>query len=233
MNYVVLQVESQFGIVVRDSDAEEIHTMGDLYNFVLTKVGQRPQHVCISSATFYRLRRALGNLFGVPRGNVRTTSRLEDLIPIQDRKKHWQRLCAVISGESLSSPRRPKWLTRSLAIAWIASFMTAVALGAVSYETGLPPSLWAAITGLAVGLSFLILWVGYRLTTAWEICIPPSCRTVRDIVYVLVGHGKACVVSNEHRPSGEEIWNVLCGIVGDEVDIQPKSLTKASHPWSP
>src|SRR5882724_1946491 len=107
--HVLLQVESQLGIVVRDRAAEEIRTMDQLLNFVLSKVGERPQNICVSSAAFYRLRRALGDLFGVPRECVRTNSHLEELVPLQDRQWHWPRLCKSVAHQGLSPLRGPGW----------------------------------------------------------------------------------------------------------------------------
>jgi len=230
---VFLQVQRKFGVTIGWNEFEKIKKMGDLHSLVLDKVGRRPQHVCVSSATFYRLRRVLGDLFGVPREYVRTTSPLEDFVPLQDRDHHWRRLCAALAVEELSSVRPPRWTDSLPLMAWATSIAMVFLLGVELHQVGLSPLLSANLVAIGIVLSFLVAWACYRLRNHLKTIIPPSCKTVRDMVYAMVGHGQKRVVSDEFRPRDTEIWSILCGIVGDEFDLQPSSLTLASHPWSP
>jgi hypothetical protein len=231
---VFLQVQRKFGVTIGWNEFEKITKMGDLHSLVLDKVGRRrPQHVCVSSATFYRLRRVLGDLFGVPREYVGTTSPLEDFVPLQDREQHWQRLCAALAVEGLSSVRPPGWTDSLPLMAWATCIAMVFLLGVELYQSGVSPLLSANLVAIGIALSFLVAWACYRLRNHLKTRIPPSVKTVRDMVYSMVGHGQERLVSDEHRPSDAETWSVLCGIVGDEFDVQPSSLTLASHPWSP
>jgi hypothetical protein len=78
--------------------AGKIRTMGQLYDFVFARFARGQAQVCVTSAAFYRLRRALGEVCGVPRERVRPRARLEDLVPPQDRPRAWQQLQARLGG---------------------------------------------------------------------------------------------------------------------------------------
>jgi hypothetical protein len=176
----------------------------------------------------------LGEEFGIPRDRVRTTSRLEEFVPLQGRNRHWQKFCAALGDTGLPAPRRPWWLRQLLDMAFLISGALPMTFGGILYKLGgYPPALWGTLLAIGIPLAILVRWAGNRLTTEWEICIPPSCRTIRDVVYSIVGRRQGPVVSENDRPSDAEIWSMLCGIVGDEFDTQPTSLSKTSHPWSP
>lgn len=55
---LVIEVEESFGISIGDEDAPGIVTVGDLFEYVLERVGSRPT-LCLTSLAFYRLRRAI------------------------------------------------------------------------------------------------------------------------------------------------------------------------------
>ncbi len=146
---------------------------------------------------------------------------------------HWRRLCAALGVEGLSSVRPPRWTDSLPLMAWATSIAMVFLLGVELHQVGLSPLLSANLVAIGIVLSFLVAWACYRLRNHLKTIIPPSCKTVRDMVYAMVGHGQKRVVSDEFRPRDTEIWSILCGIVGDEFDLQPSSLTLASHPWSP
>ncbi|HZY84774.1 MAG TPA: hypothetical protein VFE78_08080, partial [Gemmataceae bacterium] len=111
---VVMEIEEKFGLTLPDEEAERIRSMGQLYDFVHARVARGQAQVCVTSAAFYRLRRALGEVCGVPRACVRTRARLEDLLPLADRQRHWQELQARLGNLYLPPLRRPAWLARRI-----------------------------------------------------------------------------------------------------------------------
>jgi hypothetical protein len=229
---VMDQVECKFRVRISWREFEEAKTMGGLHRLILDKVGRREQQVCVSSATFYCLRRALGEVLGIPRKRVRTNSRMEEFFPVRDRKRHWQHFCAAMDKGHLPGPRRPGWLTNLLHYAFAIGVMVPMFTGGTLHELGYSPWLWGTLLALGIPMGILVLRVAKRLTTRKEICFAPNCKTVRDVVYTLVGQGANPVVSYGLRPNDAEIWDILCGIVGDEFDAQPTSLTLDSHPWA-
>src|SRR5262249_35652512 len=138
LDELVMQIEEKFGITINENDEQEVRTVGDLYAFVLGKIGRGQEQVCVTSMTFHRLRRALGELFGVPRARVRTATRLEDLVPRRGRRRNWEQLGASLGVGSLPPLRRPSWLARSLDIAVIVGLLLPVCSAIVLHELGQP-----------------------------------------------------------------------------------------------
>jgi hypothetical protein len=234
---MVMQVEEKFGLTIPDEEAEKIRTMGQLYDYVFARVARGQAQVCVTSAAFYRLRRALGEVCGVPRERVRTRARLEDLVPLPDRNRHWQELRARLSNLHLPPLRRPAWMVKrieqvSTVILFTLSlcgFVPGLLLVALGYSPNLL-LLFVVVAG-AGGLvgACLVRRAGYRRTERYAVHIPPACATVRDMVYTLVSrHPAAPMVSDTARASNKEIWGTLCAIVGGEFDRPLDSFTRES-----
>jgi hypothetical protein len=235
---VVMAVEKTFGITIPDREAEKILTMGQLYDYVYAHVARGQAQVCVTSAAFYRLRRALGEVCRVPRERVRPRARLEDLVPLDDRPRHWQELRARLGNLYLPPLRRPAWLARRLeAVSVMPLFLAAlcsIVLLAVLGNTpaGFFVAMFAVLGCPVVGIAgmFLVCRVACRRTERYAVHIPPGCDTVRDTVYALVsGHLAAPLVSDTERASDKEIWGTLCAIVGGEFDRPPNSFTRACN----
>jgi hypothetical protein len=234
---VVMDIEERFGITIADEEAEKIRTMGQLYDFVLARVARGQAQVCVTSAAFYRLRRALGEVCGVPRGRVRPRARLEQLVPLADRPRYWQELRARLSDLHLPGLRRPAWLVRRIEAASLVPLFLAVlgsmALVAVLGHTPAGPLvailvvLGCPLVGI-VGM-FAVCRAACRRTEHYAVHIPAACATVRDTVYTLVSrHPAAPMVSETARASNKEIWGTLCAIVGGELQRPADSFTRGS-----
>ncbi|HKB37229.1 MAG TPA: acyl carrier protein [Gemmataceae bacterium] len=232
---VVMAVEEKFGVTIPDEEAEKICTMGQLYDFVLAHVVRGRAQVCVTSAAFYRLRRALGEVCGVPRERVRPRARLEDLVPFFDRPRYWQELQARLSDLRLPPLRRPAWLVRwidalSLVPLFLAVLVTVVLIGVLGQTPAALLVLILALPGCPVvgfvGM-FLVCQAACRRTERYAVHIPPACATIRVMVYSLVsGRPAAPMVSDAARASDKEIWGALCAIVGCEFDRPPDSFTR-------
>src|SRR5439155_1752995 len=98
--------------------------------------GLVPEGVCLSSATFYRARRALCAQFGLERRSVTPSSSLEELIPAQGRRDHWQRFCAALGPFDLPGLQRPRWLRIALASGYLGLFLTGLLCGLVAFFRG-------------------------------------------------------------------------------------------------
>jgi hypothetical protein len=234
---VVMGVEEKFGITIPDEEAEKIRTMGQLYDYVLARVARGQAQVCVTSLAFYRLRRALGEVCGVPRERVRPQARLEDLVPLPDRPRHWQELRARLSNLHLPRLRRPAWLNRRIEVAsamplFLAVLCAIVLISVLAHTPAAPLAVVFAVFGCPfVGITgmFLVCRVACRRTEQYAVEIPPACATVRDMVYALVSaHPAAPMVSDAARASDKEVWGTLCAIVGGELDRPPDSFTRES-----
>jgi hypothetical protein len=234
---VVMGIEETFGLTIPDEEAEQIRTMGQLEDYVRARVVRGQEQVCVTSAAFYRLRRALGEVCGVPRERVRPQARLEDLVPLPDRPRAWHELQARLGGLHLPPLRRPAWLARRLeALSLVPLYLMAVGtivLTALFSHTPAGPlvATFGVIGCPVVGIAgmFLVCRVACRRTQQYAVHLPPTCATVRDLVYALVSGPSALrLVSDTTRASDKEIWGTLCAIVGGELDRPPDSFTRAT-----
>jgi hypothetical protein len=234
---VVMAVEKAFGITIPDREAEKILTMGQLYDYVFARVARGQAQVCVTSAAFYRLRRALGEVCRVPRERVRPGSRLEDLVPLDDRPRHWQELQARLGNLYLPRLRRPAWLARRLEAAsavplFLAAFCGIVLMALLGHtQVGPLIAIFTVVGCPVVGIAgmFLVCRVACRRTERYAVYLPPGCATVRDTVYALVsGHPADPVVSDTVRAGDKEIWGTLCAIVGGEFDRPPDGFSRDS-----
>ena len=63
---IVLRVEKTFGVDLPDAELESAATVGDLYKLLLSKLDG--SYACLSSRAFYRVRRSMVEVLGVPGG---------------------------------------------------------------------------------------------------------------------------------------------------------------------
>jgi hypothetical protein len=234
---VVMAIEQKFGIIILDEEAEKIATMGELYDFVLARVARGQEQVCVTSAAFYQLRRALGEACHVPRERVQTETRLEHLVPVDDRPRYWREMQARLRDlrlPRLCLPRRLAQLIEVISLIPLVFACLATIVLAASLERG-------PVAGIVVGLAvlacplvgsigmILVCRIACQRTEKYAVEIPSSCATIRDTVYALIGnHAGSPLVSATTRASDKEIWRTLCTIVGREFDRSPDSFTRAS-----
>ena len=87
---LVLEVEDAFGFSIPDEDAAGLTTMGKLYEYVLAHRFRGKQDACLSSITFYKIRRALMSVLKIPRDAVRVATELSAIMP-RRRRRAWRR----------------------------------------------------------------------------------------------------------------------------------------------
>ena len=76
---IVMELEDEFGITISDDEASRLQSVSEVVDCVYRRCDHRPRVSCVSAHTFYRLRRALVDLAGVGRRQVRTESALATL----------------------------------------------------------------------------------------------------------------------------------------------------------
>lgn len=231
---VVSDVEEKLGVNLDSEDAAAIRTMGELYDYVHARVDRGQRQECVTGPAFYRLRRALVEVCGVPRGRVRPNTRLEDLLPLSDRRRQWEELGARLAGLNVPELCWPSWMERLFNFAFVAGSLTpflVCIVVCVLVGISVPAAACTSFVLVPGGIvaMFFVARVWYRRTARHAVHIPLSCVSVREMVYTLVSRGPAGpMVTDEKRVSDKEIWGVLCAIVGDEFDKPAGSFTRDS-----
>lgn len=238
---LVMTAEEKFAITIPDEDAEKILTMGQLYDYVFARVARGQGQVCYTSATFYRLRRALGEVCHVPRERVRPQAPLEDLIPVAERRRYWRELQDRLGDFQLPRLRRPAWMVNRIETVCFITFFLAMFCGGVlaillfavlgDTQTARAGAMIVVLAGIFMSIpaSFLMCRALCRRTEHLAVHIPPSCVTVRDLVYTLVSsHRAPRMVSDTERANDKEIWGTLSVSAGTALDRPSDSFTRES-----
>ena len=104
---LVMDVEETFEIEVTSDFAEQIVTVGDLFEHVKSQVQIAPAGTCLTAATFYKLRSGI-ELSGIET-RFGPSTLLCDVLPKQNRRKFW---AAISKNANLRLPDlvRPSWV---------------------------------------------------------------------------------------------------------------------------
>lgn len=162
---LVMAIEEEFAIHIRDEDAERLTTPQKVANYVMERV-RHPGMSCPPQAGFYRLRSALIDAFSIPRSEIHPETRFSDLLR-GDIKLQWKELGATL-GTDLPALERSARLT------------TMVFAG--------PAVIVAALSSLSLPLIVLlatyiaIVFIALRATIAARATIPSRYSTVEGLI---------------------------------------------------
>lgn len=148
---LVMAVEEKFGIEIADAEAQYIRTPRLFFDLVEKKVRTVPSDTCLTQRAFYLLRRAFRRQFNIARSQFRPGTKLESLIPPNDRQQRWQELKGELGAITWPKLRYP----RSVQAAIFASLLAA---GWAAYIWAGPGDLQRTIiVTLATGATALIV----------------------------------------------------------------------------
>jgi hypothetical protein len=88
----LLATEEAFQIAIPDEDAVPIMTPRNVVDYVLRRLGEADERVCLEQRAFYRLRSACIRLFRVPRGVIKPESPWTEILPPRARRHNWKLL---------------------------------------------------------------------------------------------------------------------------------------------
>jgi acyl carrier protein len=219
---LVMEMEDTFDIRIPDDDYAGLRTVGDLHDYIVNRmnrsdcpVSERDQ-ICLTTATFVRIRRALVSLFGLSRRSVRTSSSVDEIVPRNDRQKMWNQFQDVI-GLKLPSLHRPRWI--------VVTLIAIVAVLAALVLWSLTP---IDITGcLVVLLVVVAAFIGLALLTQPFATLPGS-------EFVTVGGLTRVVLQRNYRALHEEykgwnpsdVWGTLQVILVEQLSVKPEEVTR-------
>src|SRR5437016_2750096 len=93
---LVMTLEDHFAIRIPDRDAEELCTVGQIYEYLERRLNvpelRRAEIRCASRATFYQLRYAVMDCLGLPRRVIRPCLSLTDVLPVRELRRIWPNL---------------------------------------------------------------------------------------------------------------------------------------------
>lgn len=222
---LVIEVEERFGIRIRDEDAEKIQTAGQLRDYVLMCISSgastypnRPiDTVCLTAAAFYRIRRGLMSVAGVPREAIRPGANTASLLPQEGRRAAWTALSETLQ---LTLPRltRPAWLTCWLTLAVLTS-----AAGTVVAAMQWVPAPDAVVLGV-LQLMLLGLLAGYASRPFARIPYRDA-QTIGGLVWNVAALNATTLLQAYDRPVEQEVWEILKLLIIEHLGVPAEDVT--------
>jgi acyl carrier protein len=223
LDYVelVLEVENAFGFSVPDEDVAGLDTVGKLHDYVLAHRFCSKQDVCLTSMTFYKLRRGLMSVLQIPRDSVRVSTELSAIIP-KRRRRTWRAL-EKATGFRFPFLQRPTWFVRL-------AMLAAVVFGiAVPVLLGIKPFRGGVLSAIGMMGVFALIFFG-RLTECFATEYPPDLSTVGQLAKGILARNYQAIVAESKKSSNEaEVWDILRRIIGEQLGIPPDQLTKEAN----
>ena len=106
---LIMDVEDRFRTSFPDDQLEQMQTIGDLHDFIMSRIRTQHSDVCLSAAMFYPIRRILVDQLNVDRDNVRPATSLESLVEPESRSQFWRNIESVLATK-LPRLKRSRWL---------------------------------------------------------------------------------------------------------------------------
>jgi hypothetical protein len=218
---LVMAVEEQFGITISDEEAQEMRTVGDMYQCVLGKVMTTEKSSCLTQKAFHLLRRTAMQLFSVPRDQFRPDTQLNLIIPKDSRRENWRTFQSAVGAANW-----PK-----LALSW-AGALTLLALVFVlpwsMFVFGTAVLKWNALVAGTAALALMVLSIraGKLVTRPFETEFR-QVSTVRDLAYVLAAQNPRLFGTEHATWTADETWAVLASVI--KVQTGVSQFTKDSR----
>jgi len=89
---LVMELEDEFEISIPDADAEKLETLGQTFDYILSRLRDRQELVCPSARAFYKVRRELMTTCGIPREAIQPDSQIGDLLPDDSQRRKWKQV---------------------------------------------------------------------------------------------------------------------------------------------
>jgi acyl carrier protein len=234
---LVMEIEDEFKIKIPDEDAELICTTGQAYEYIARRLEGQRGEVCLSAASFYRLRRAIMAVCAAGRSAVCPKAPLERFISLDRRREVWKRL-----SDELQLKLPPLQVAPSIRT----TFGCLAGMGALIAWPTVAAALWMAglWTAASIGLGFLacivVGIVGLSIADfAWRSIPENRARNFANGV-VTVGHLATEVTWLNHDALHEQtgrrgaienydLWERLQQIVCEHLGADPCQVTWNAH----
>ncbi|HEY9715095.1 MAG TPA: hypothetical protein V6C72_16615 [Chroococcales cyanobacterium] len=86
---LIIAIEEEFGLEIPNEEAEKLTTVGQTYEYLCSAIGAKPPLECLRNRMFYKIRRGLIEMYGVPRKPITLDARLQDVVPKDQLQAGW------------------------------------------------------------------------------------------------------------------------------------------------
>lgn len=214
---LLLEVEETFGFSIPDQDVAELHTPGQLHQYILDHRFNGRATGCLSSVVFYRLRRALMSVAGLDRDAIRPAVKMKQVFPRQHRR-HWAQLRKAL-GLRLPPLARPTWVSAIATTLGCAGVATVPPMVGLSYGTGA-----ATVAGLlsVIGIPWLLI----TLTEPLAVCFRSNFATVGGLTTAILQRNYGAISDACQKANAEEVWQTLQALIVEQLGVRREDVTK-------
>jgi acyl carrier protein len=216
---LLMSVEEAFGFSIPDDEACGFDTAGKLYDYILEHRFRGRQEACLSSVTFYRVRRAMMAVLGMPRTAVRVPVSLATLIPT-NRRRIWRALQKALALR-LPELIRPTWVKMLGAVITIGLL--------IATAVSLRPILGMSTLLVLAPLAFVVVWGLVWLTIPLAVEFPADSATVGTFTKAVLARNYGTISDECSRFNDNEVWEVLRSIIVEQLGVRPSDVTKDSN----
>lgn len=165
---LVLAFEDEFGITIKNEDAEKLITPGAVADYVMSRVRTTTSDPCPSQAGFYRIRSMLIAEFSMPRKEIHPHSSLNRILNGNIRE-NWESLRTALEADHFPQLERTKALFYTVVFAIPAVIVT--------------PMIIIGVTFSSIAIAFCILaFITNALSANRGTVLPSRIRTVADLI---------------------------------------------------
>lgn len=213
---LVMKVEGHFGIVIRDDEAVEMSTVGDLVACIQSRIEATTSVPFLSMKCFFSLRRLIRDTTGDTGFRMRPAESVADRLSTSELVLLWKQLAETL-GHSRNL-RRPKELRAMLLVAGLS---TGVIAFAVAAEFNLPsiPLVLLLMAIVAFGLDRSTRSLRTEPPTGWE--------TFGEITKKWAGSLGA--TKNLELVSEDSVFRELRPIIGDVLGVDDWRISRTSR----
>ena len=220
---LVMAVEDEFEVALKDEDWFSIRTVADLHNAIRCQINSQvvaASLTCPSFAPFFATRDSLIALTGFDRRAIRPGTPLAELVAPADRSG----FCRDVQRMTAIHLPALEYSFRGATTIFVASALAAVA--GTFWATHILMS-WqiptACLTAASCGWGTFRLW--HRRAA---IHFPADCQTVGDIVRR--ARPPAYPAARQHLvPPPEDTWRQLVRIVSHQLDVPEDEVTQQTR----
>ena len=198
---LILEIEDKFGVNIHDAEAEKIRTVGDLFEFLNRRLAY--QSSCPGMTLFHRIRKRLVEVLEVDRCQIRPSTRLDELLPIERRRLAW---AALKTEPEVLAHRLPE-----LRLSLPAKIFVRAGSSLVTESLIVMLFCYADWPLIIVGTIVLLiarLIAGTHLKDRLATQLPEELLTLRDLTLALLPERTSATLL-----SPEEIWAELQDII--------------------
>jgi acyl carrier protein len=196
-------------------------TVGELYTFILEKMGATRWPHCLGRPVFRRVQAALADVCDVPAGDIAPATDLAPLLPRRRRRAAWARLGRALDLR-LPPLVRPRW-ARELAAHFFLKGVAVLVLSGVFVALGRPA--WFLAAALSVGVAVLIL----PATAPFADRLPAGCATVKGFVRTLLREHYGLLAERERMWHHREVWDNFQAIIAEVLGVPREAVTPEAH----